>query len=74
MQPHCRHLYELLTGRTPFDPKELLRLGLNEMRRIIREREPVRPSTRLTQELARPAVERRCSQAMPTWTYRRTGD
>jgi serine/threonine protein kinase/WD40 repeat protein len=50
-------LYELLTGGTPFDTKELLRVGLDEMRRIIREREPVRPSTRLTQELARPAVE-----------------
>jgi WD40 repeat protein/serine/threonine protein kinase len=48
-------LYELLTGSTPFDTKELLRVGLDEMRRIIREREPVRPSTRLTQELARAA-------------------
>ena len=40
-------LYELLTGSTPFDTKELLRAGLDEMRRIVREREPVRPSTRL---------------------------
>jgi serine/threonine protein kinase len=40
-------LYELLTGKTPFDPEELLEAGLEEMRRIIREREPVRPSTRL---------------------------
>jgi WD40 repeat protein/serine/threonine protein kinase len=46
-------LYELLTGSTPFDTNELLRVGLDEMRRIIRQREPVRPSTRLTQELAR---------------------
>ena len=44
-------LYELLTGSTPFDTQELLRSGLDEMRRIIREQEPVRPSTRLTQEL-----------------------
>jgi serine/threonine protein kinase len=50
-------LYELLTGSTPFDTKELLRVGLDEMRRIIREREPVRPSTRLTQELAVAAKE-----------------
>jgi eukaryotic-like serine/threonine-protein kinase len=42
-------LYELLTGSTPFDTKELMQSGLDEMRRIIREREPVRPSTRLTQ-------------------------
>ena len=42
-------LYELLTGSTPFDSKELVQSGLDEMRRIIREREPLRPSTRLTQ-------------------------
>jgi eukaryotic-like serine/threonine-protein kinase len=37
-------LYELLTGTTPFDAKELLSKGLDEMRRTIREVEPVRPS------------------------------
>src|SRR6058998_2343439 len=41
-------LYELLTGRTPLDPEELLRSGMNEMRRKIREDEPPRPSTRLS--------------------------
>lgn len=41
-------LYELLTGRTPFDPKELLQSGLDELRRTIREKEPARPSTRLS--------------------------
>ncbi len=40
-------LYELLTGGTPFDPKELLQAGLDELRRTIREKEPERPSTRL---------------------------
>lgn len=40
-------LYELLTGRTPFDSKELVAAGLDEMRRILREREPARPSARL---------------------------
>jgi eukaryotic-like serine/threonine-protein kinase len=44
-------LYELLTGKTPFDGKELLAAGLDEMRRTICEKDPVRPSTRLTQEL-----------------------
>ena len=37
-------LYELLAGRTPFSTKELLRGGLDEMRRRIREEEPARPS------------------------------
>src|SRR5215472_5549243 len=40
-------LYELLTGKTPFDAKELLQVGLDEMRRTIREKEPDRPSTRV---------------------------
>ena len=44
-------LYELLTGKTPFDAKELLLAGLDEMRKTIREKEPLRPSTRLTLEL-----------------------
>ena len=41
-------LYELLTGRTPFDTAELLKVGLDEMRRHIREVDPPRPSTRLS--------------------------
>jgi serine/threonine protein kinase/tetratricopeptide (TPR) repeat protein len=40
-------LYELLTGCTPFDAKELVASGLEAMRRTIREKEPLRPSTRL---------------------------
>lgn len=45
-------LYELLTGRTPFDPQELISSGLDQMRRTIRELEPPRPSTRLSTLLA----------------------
>ncbi|MCK6445576.1 MAG: serine/threonine-protein kinase [Planctomycetes bacterium] len=41
-------LYELLTGTTPFDIRELLELGLAEMLRIIREVEPHKPSTRVS--------------------------
>jgi serine/threonine protein kinase/Flp pilus assembly protein TadD len=45
-------LYELLTGRTPFDTQVLLRAGLDELRRTIREEEPVRPSTRVSAMVA----------------------
>jgi serine/threonine protein kinase len=41
-------LYELLTGSTPFDTGELLKAGLDEVRRVIREQEPDRPSTHLS--------------------------
>jgi serine/threonine protein kinase len=41
-------LYELLTGRTPFDQQELVNSGFDEMRRTLREQEPQRPSTMLT--------------------------
>jgi serine/threonine protein kinase/WD40 repeat protein/tetratricopeptide (TPR) repeat protein len=41
-------LYELLTGRTPFDSRRLIEAGLDGIRRIIREEEPPRPSTRIT--------------------------
>ena len=40
-------LYELLTGKPPFDSKTLVAAGYDEMRRIIREEEPPRPSVRL---------------------------
>jgi WD40 repeat protein/serine/threonine protein kinase len=38
-------LYELLVGQTPFDLKELTQGGLDGLRRIVREKEPLRPST-----------------------------
>jgi tetratricopeptide (TPR) repeat protein len=41
-------LYELLTGTTPFDEQRLHQVGFDEMRRIIREEEPPRPSTRVS--------------------------
>jgi serine/threonine protein kinase len=41
-------LYELLTGSTPFERGTLKDLGLDEMRRLIREQEPPRPSTRIS--------------------------
>jgi WD40 repeat protein/serine/threonine protein kinase len=50
-------LYELLTGKTPFDSKELLSAGLEAMRRTIQEKEAPPPSTRLKQELASQLVQ-----------------
>jgi serine/threonine protein kinase len=41
-------LYELLTGTTPFDKERLKEAGYEEMRRIIREEEPPKPSTRIS--------------------------
>ncbi len=40
-------LYELLTGKTPFDSKELTAVSLDEMRRILIEKEPLCPSQRV---------------------------
>lgn len=41
-------LYEILTGVPPFDQKTMMLVGMDEMRRIIREVEPLRPSVRVT--------------------------
>jgi eukaryotic-like serine/threonine-protein kinase len=41
-------LYELLTGVLPFDRKDLRQAGIAEIQRMIREKEPPRPSTRIT--------------------------
>jgi serine/threonine protein kinase/peroxiredoxin/tetratricopeptide (TPR) repeat protein len=41
-------LYELLSGTTPFSRETLKAAGYDEMRRIIREDEPPRPSDRVT--------------------------
>jgi serine/threonine protein kinase len=41
-------LYKLLTGTTPFDKERLHTVGFDELRRIVREEEPPKPSTRLS--------------------------
>src|SRR5262245_50442643 len=41
-------LYELLTGTTPFCQERLARAGYDEIRRIIREEEPPKPSSRIS--------------------------
>jgi len=56
-------LYELLTGTLPFDPKTLRRAGDAEIRRIIREVEPPKPSTRLSSLAAAAAPPRAVEDA-----------
>jgi WD40 repeat protein len=55
-------LYELLTGRTPFSNEELLKAGLDGVGRLIREKEPPKPSTQLStlanEELVATAAQR----------------
>ena len=41
-------LYELITGTTPFDRESIKQAGFDELRRIIREDDPLRPSQRIT--------------------------
>ncbi len=41
-------LYEILTGQPPFEPEELRRSALAEVLRILCEKDPPRPSARLT--------------------------
>jgi tetratricopeptide (TPR) repeat protein len=40
-------LYELLAGALPFDPQELRKSGFDEIRRAIREEDPVKPSVKV---------------------------
>ena len=71
-------LYELLTGRTPFDTQQLLVNGYDAVMRTIREEEPPKPSTRLstlqTEELGAVAAKRGAEPARlvvyfgATWT------
>jgi len=62
-------LYELLIGTTPFDKERLKQAGYDEMRRIIREEEPPKPSTRLahsTQTLPSISAQRHTEPAKLT--------
>jgi len=60
-------LYELLTGSTPFDANELMSQGIDAMRKAIREKEPPRPSTKLSQTLVAANVSSlKSSETKPT--------
>jgi serine/threonine protein kinase len=49
-------LYELLTGSTPFSEQELENAGLLEILRVIREKEPPLPSTKVSTAEALPTI------------------
>ncbi len=49
-------LYELLAGSTPFSKKDLEKAGMLEMLRVIREKEPSKPSTKLSSSDALPTL------------------
>src|SRR5262249_46287228 len=49
-------LYELLTGSPPFARKELEKVGMLEMLRVIREQEPSKPSKKLSTAEGLPTV------------------
>ncbi len=75
-------LYELLTGCTPLDTQELLRSIPEELRRRVREEEPLKPSARL-QANGRPANEvrgdldwivMRCLEKEPGRRYQTVND
>jgi tetratricopeptide (TPR) repeat protein len=58
-------LYELLTGSTPFDKERLHSASYDELRRIIREEEPPRPSTRLSSLSLRERAGVRVRNSLP---------
>jgi len=68
-------LYELLVGSLPFSPTRLRDAGYSELVRIIREEEPMRPSTRLTTAggTANTVAARRQTK-VPTLTHELRGD
>ena len=49
-------LYELLTGTTPLEKQRFKEAAWDEIRRIIREEEPPRPSTRLSSSQTLPSL------------------
>jgi serine/threonine protein kinase/tetratricopeptide (TPR) repeat protein len=75
-------LYELVTGHTPLDTHELLQSSAEEMRRLVREEEPLTPSARL-KSLARSAkdvqgdldwIVMRCLEKEPVRRYQTVND
>jgi non-specific serine/threonine protein kinase/serine/threonine-protein kinase len=56
-------LYELLIGALPFEAKDIPVMGLDEFRRRVREDDPAKPSTRLSQITSADVGKLRASRA-----------
>jgi non-specific serine/threonine protein kinase/serine/threonine-protein kinase len=68
-------LYELLAGALPFEPTELRKAGFEGIIRMIREQDPVRPSSRVGTLGAREAVVAHARRTLPgRLTSRLRGD
>jgi serine/threonine protein kinase len=68
-------LYELLVGRLPFDTAELRAAGYDEIRRVIRESDPPKPSVRVDQRGDRSGAAARARQTdAPGLTRQLRGD
>jgi eukaryotic-like serine/threonine-protein kinase len=72
-------LYELLSGTLPFDPDTLREGGADHMRKMIREKNPKTPSTRLAELQASHKSKIKNQKSQMTWTgsrsrpWKRTG-
>jgi len=67
-------LYELLTGCRPFDIREVLERGYDELLRTIREDDPVRPSTRVSTSANASPIALRRNVNVDTLSRRLRGD
>ncbi len=68
-------LYELLVGRLPFDTDELRAAGYDEIRRVIRESDPPKPSVRVEQRSDKSGAAARARQTdAPGLTRQLRGD
>lgn len=70
-------LYELLTEQTPFDKQRIQSASFDEMRRIIREDQPLKPSARVTALVGNETTQReQADHAQQQWQliYQLRGD
>lgn len=59
-------LYELVSGSPPFDAETLLKAGLDELRRVVRETDPPTPSSRVSSRDAGSQTAFATAMRMPT--------